>query len=108
MKRGSVVVLREPGSPASKSRPCIVVQNEASLAAATKITAVPLTSELSGVGDIRPLMAPSEMNGLRRMSEAQADWIFSFDISFLGTKIGEAEPEVMSQLDQALRRWLSL
>jgi mRNA interferase MazF len=108
VKRGEIVVFRESGSPASKSRPCIVVQRDATLPGATKITAVPLTSALSGVGDQRPLLVPTVENGLRRISEAQVDWIFSFETIHLGPQVGEVEPEVMKQVDEALRLWLDL
>ena len=108
MRRGAIVVFRESGSPASKSRPCIVVQRDATLPGASKITAVPLTSELSGVGDQRPVLVPTHENGLRRISEAQVDWIFSFETFHLGPQVGEVEPEVMQQIDAALRRWLDL
>lgn len=108
MKRGFIVLFRESNNPAAKSRPCVVVQRDVTLPGATKITAVPLTSELIGIADQRPVLIPSAQNGLRQASEAQVDWIFSFETARLGPTIGEAESDVMTKIDIALRRWLDL
>lgn len=108
MRRGSIVLFRETGSPAAKSRPCIVVQREVTLSGAAKITAVPLTSQLTGVPDHRPVVGPTAANGLRGISEAQVDWIFSFETARLGPEIGVTEPDVMLHIDRALRLWLDL
>ncbi len=108
MKRGSIVLFREPGSPASKSRPCVIVQHVATLSDTTKITAVPLTSHLSGRASQRPVLVPTERNGLRQASEAQTDWVFTFRVERLGPTIGEAETEIMPEIDNGLRLWLDL
>lgn len=108
MKRGSVVVFREQASPAAKSRPCVVVQRDVTLPGAAKITAVPLTTVLSGGDMRRPLLMPSLTNGLVHPCEAQIDWIFSFEVARLGRHIGETEAEAMEQIDSALRIWLNL
>lgn len=108
MKRGSVVLFRQAGSPASKSRPCVVVQRDVTLPGAAKITAVPLSSELIGVPHRRPVLVATPLNGLRSICEAQVDWIYSFDVSRLGPEIGEVGPEIMRQIDLALRTWLDL
>ena len=44
MMRGDIVLISEPGTPASKTRPCVIVQRDSSLEAATKLTVCPLTS----------------------------------------------------------------
>ena len=108
MKRGSVVIFRELISPATKARPCIVVQSDATLAASTKVIAVPLSTTIRNIPMARPLIAPSANNGLKMLCEAEVDWVFSFKRERLGSVIGELDTGVMQQIDAALRRWLDL
>lgn len=108
MKRGDIVVVREPGTPSSKGRPCVVVQRESSLGETSKITVCPLTSRLRGALGRRPVISPSTSNGLRKPCEVQFDWIYSHPTSRIGGHIGSLEPDILDQLDEALRRWLSL
>jgi mRNA-degrading endonuclease toxin of MazEF toxin-antitoxin module len=108
VKRGSVALFREANSPASKARPCIVVQSSATLAAATKIIAVPLSSTVRQIPVARPVVVPTAANGLRQLSEAQVDWVFSFRRDRFGPIIGEIDEVTMGQIDTALRRWLAL
>lgn len=108
MKRGAVVLIREPGTPAAKARPCVIVQRTASLAGATKVTVCSLTSILTGAEGQRPFVAPSADNGLRKPSEVEADWIYTHPVEYLGGVIGHLDPATMEQVDVALRRWLHL
>jgi mRNA interferase MazF len=108
MRRGDVVLVREPGSPASKARPCIVVQRESALAVADKATVCPLTSKLRGSAGERPFVAPTAQNGLRAPSEVQVDWIFTHRMDNMGEVIGKLDEPTMALIDTALRRWLDL
>ena len=108
MKRGDIVLVREPGTPAGKSRPCVVVQRESTLARTSKLTVVPLTSRLRGAQGDRPLVVPSPVNHLTAPCEAQFDWIYTHAEARIGKQIGVLEPEVLDEIDEALRRWLDL
>lgn len=108
MKRGSVAIFRETNSPAAKARPCIVVQSDATIAASTKVIAVPLSTTVRNIPIARPLISPSSHNGLRVECEAEVDWIFAFKRDRLGPVIGQIDEDVMSNIDAALRRWLDL
>ena len=108
MNRGDLVLVLESNSPASKSRPCVIVQRDSTLAAASKVTLCPLTSTLRGASGQRPSVAPSPENGLKKVSEVQADWVHSFPRDRLGSVIGRLDPPTMRSVDTALRRWLSL
>ena len=77
MKRGDLVLIREPGTPAAKPRPCVVVQRNSLIDVAAKITVCPPTSGLSGSARQRPFVAPDERNGLRVPCEVQVDWIYT-------------------------------
>ena len=108
MKRGDVVLIRQPGTPSSKPRPCVVVQRDVSLAGAMKVTVCPLTTQLRGVEAQRPFVAPDAGNGLRRPSEVQVDWLYTHPIGFLSAPIGSIDQATMREVDRALSRWLDL
>lgn len=108
MKRGDVVLIQEPGTPTAKARPCVIVQRESALAAATKITVCPMTSSLRGAAGQRPLVVPTRDNGLTRPSEVQVDWIYTHPREFIGPRIGTVDPATLEQIEMALRRWLNL
>lgn len=102
------MLVREPGTPAAKARPCIIVQRESALDVANKVTVCPLTSQLKGPAGQRPFVAPSVANGLRQPSEVQVDWVFTHPIEFIGDVIGSIDRPTLDGVDSALRRWLDL
>lgn len=108
MKRGDIVLVREPGTPASKARPCVVVQRSSSLPMAAKISVCPLTSRLRGARGQRPFVAPDPGNGLSKPSEVQVDWIYTHEIQYIGGQIGSVDEATLEQIGIALRRWLDL
>lgn len=108
VKRGDLVLLRAANSPASKPRPCVVVQRDSALAVADKLTICPLTSRLRGPAGERPFIAPSPENGLHVPSEVEVDWIFTYAADRVGGVIGRLDDATMTLVDQSLRRWLAL
>ena len=108
MKRGDLVLVREPGTPASKPRPCVVVQRDSALEVGAKITVCPLTSHLRGAVGQRPFVAPTAENRLRAPSEVQIDWIFTHPVERMGETIGKLDQATMATVDESLRRWLDL
>ena len=108
MKRGDVIIVREPNTPASKARPYVVIQRGSALEFATKVTGCPLTSVIRGTAGQRPFVAPTELNGLRRPSEVEVDWIFTHPIERIDGVIGSLDTPTMAVIDVALRRWLGL
>ena len=108
MKRGDLVLIREPNSPASKARPFVVVQRDSGLDDPTKITACPLTSRLNGLASQRPFVSPSSDNHLSKPSEIQIDWIYTHRIERVDGVIGCLDAATMDAVDRALRNWLHL
>jgi mRNA interferase MazF len=108
LKRGDLVLVREPASPAAKPRPCVIVQRDSAVSVAAKITVCPLTSQLRGAAGQRPSVAPTPENRLHVASEVQVDWIFTHPIERVGAVIGSLDVPTMDQVDHALRRWLGL
>jgi mRNA interferase MazF len=108
LKRGDIVLVREPATPAAKPRPCVIVQRDAALENPRKVTVCSLTTQLRGPAGQRPLVVPGAESGLRLPSEVQVDWVFTHPIDCIGHVIGRLDEETRDQVDIALRRWLDL
>ncbi len=115
MRRGDIVTVNlDParGSEASKSRPAVVVSNDAANATATRlgrgvITVVPVTSNTGRVYPFQVLL-PGDATGLRVDSKAQAEQIRSVAIERVGRQVGQLPLALLTQLDIAIRLHLSL
>src|SRR6202142_97772 len=115
MRRGEIVTVSlDPalGSEASKTRPAVVVSNDAANATATRlgqgvITVVPVTSNTARVYPFQVLL-PARQTGLPRDSKAQAEQVRSVAAERIGNRIGQLPAALLTELDQALRIHLSL
>jgi mRNA interferase MazF len=115
VRRGEIVrVSLDParGSEADKTRPAIVVSNDAASAAATRlgrgvITVVPVTSSTDRVYPFQVLL-PAHQTGLPRDSKAQAEQVRSIAVERVGQRVGRLPAALIAELDQALRVHLSL
>jgi mRNA interferase MazF len=115
MRRGDIVIVSlDPvlGSEASKTRPAVVVSNDAANATAARlgrgvITVVPVTSNSSRIYPFQTLL-PAGQTGLARDSKAQAEQIRSVAVRRIGERVGRLPAALMSELDQSLRVHLGL
>ena len=115
MRRGEIVTVNlDParGSEASKTRPAVVVSNDAANATATRlgrgvITVVPVTSNIAHIYPF-PVLLPAGQTGLPRDSKAQAEQTRSVAVERVGTRVGQLPAALITELDQALRVHLSL
>ena len=115
MRRGDIVTVSlDPvrGSEASKTRPAVVVSNDAANAAATRlgrgvVTVVPVTSSTRRIYPFQVLL-PADRTGLPRDSKAQAEQVRSVAVERVGRRVGQLPASLLIQLDQALRVHLSL
>jgi mRNA interferase MazF len=115
VRRGQIVIVRlDPtlGSEVSKTRPAVIVSNDAANAIATRlgrgvITVVPVTSNVTRVYPFQVLL-PARLTGLPRDSKAQAEQVRSVTVERIGHRLGQLPAALVSQLDQALRIHLSL
>jgi mRNA interferase MazF len=57
---------------------------------------------------VRIAVTPSPRNGLRKPSQLMVDRLFSVPIQAMRAVVGQLEPQVLIELDQALRGWLAL
>jgi mRNA interferase MazF len=115
VRRGEIVTVSlDParGSAASKTRPAVVVSNDAANATATRlgrgvITLVPVTSNTGRVYPFQVLL-PASLTGLPRDSKAQAEQVRSVAVERIGARVGQLPAALIAELDQALRLHLSL
>jgi mRNA interferase MazF len=115
MRRGEIVTVGlDPvrGSEASKTRPAVVVSNDAANATATRlgrgvVTVVPVTSNVARIFPFQVLL-PGAQTGLGRDSKAQAEQVRSVAVERVGNRVGALSPALLTELDRALRVHLSL
>ena len=115
MRRGEIVTVGlDPtrGSEASKTRPAVIVSNDAANATASRlgrgvITLVPLTSNTARVYPFQALL-PASLTGLPHDSKAQAEQVRSVAVERVGARIGQLPAALIADVDQALRVHLSL
>ena len=106
--RGSVVTMASPGVYSGKPRPAVVVQADRWLQAHPSVTLCPLTSTLRQASLVRIAVEPSRRNGLRKPSQLMVDKFFTVPTEAVGEVVGQLEPQVLVDLDLALRGWLEL
>lgn len=115
MLRGEIwMVDLEPvsGSEADKVRPAVVVTNDAANATAARlqrgvITVVPVTSNVKNLYPFQVLLM-AQRTGLPRDSKAQAEQVRSIAVGRIRSKVGVTPPDVLRDLDRALRLHLAL
>jgi mRNA interferase MazF len=96
----------------NKQRPAVIVSNDQANRRAEQlgrgvVTVVPVTSNVSRVLPFQVLLSESG-TGLDVASKAQAEQVRSVDVSRLTTRLGQALPAAVSDLDAALRLHLNL
>jgi mRNA interferase MazF len=115
MRRGDICVIHlDParGSEARKSRPAVIVSNDGANTTATRlghgvVTVVPVTSNVERVYPFQVLL-PASATGLATDSKAQAEQVRSVDVERVQRQVGTVPPDLLSQLDDALRLHLAL
>ena len=85
----------------SKPRPALVVHSDEFPYLPTVILAL-FTSELKGVGMLRPLFAPDAANGLRAPSDLMTDILISVPRDRVGGIVGRLSNADMGRAETAL------
>lgn len=111
MKRGEIYFAAlDPtrGAEIQKTRPVVVVSNNAANRSAAVVTVVPLTSNVERVFPFEVLL-PASRTGLTKDSKAMAQQVRTLDKARLNARsAGELQIEDMRLLDAALRLHLGL
>jgi mRNA interferase MazF len=115
MRRGDVYwVHLEParGSESNKTRPAVIVSNDAANRTAERVgagvvTVVPITSNIARVFPFQVLLTATDC-GLAADSKAQAEQVRAVAADRLGRRVGALPKTVLRQLDEALRTHLAL
>ena len=97
---------------ANKRRPAVLVSNDGANSTAAQlgrgvVTVVPITSNIDRVYPFQVLL-PSNQSGLGRESKAQAEQVRSISVERVMNKIGRVSPQLMHEIDEALRLHLAL
>ena len=97
---------------ANKRRPAVLVSNDGANSTAAQlgrgvVTVVPITSNIDRVYPFQVLL-PSDQSGLGRASKAQAEQVRSISVERVMDKIGTVPPQLMLEIDEALRLHLAL
>lgn len=106
MKRGEVWWVNfDPaiGGEVKKTRPAIIVSNDAANAHMNRVQVIPLTSN---VARIYPCECPVTVAG--KTSKAMADQIMTVSKKRLTTRLGSASPEDMESVERIIRVQLGL
>jgi len=74
----------------------------------TSAVLCPLTSTLRQAPLVRIDVEPSQRNVLRKPSQLMVDKLFTVPTEAVGEVVGQLEPQVLVDLDLALRGWLEL
>jgi len=108
VRRGAIVLAAGPGEFTAKPRPFVVVQSDLFNDAHESVSICPLTSNVTGNHLFRVAVDSSAGTGLDRESEIQVDKVQSLRRTRLVRQVGTVSATTMTQVDEALRRWLAL
>ena len=111
MRRGEIYFAAlDPtvGAEVQKTRPVVVVSNNAANRASSVVTVVPLTSNVARVFPFEVLL-PAARTGLAKDSKAMAQQVRTLDKARLNARpAGQLQPADAQALDAALRLHLAL
>jgi len=115
VRRGEIWLANlEPvqGAEANRRRSVLIVSNDRANARAAQLgrgvaTIVPVTSNVTRVLPFQVLL-PADRTGLQLDSKAQAEQMRSVDVTRLSARIARVPPDLVSELDEALRLHLDL
>lgn len=115
MERGDICLVElapTRGAEANKTRPAVIVSNDAANTTAARlghgvVTVVPITSNTDRVFPFQVLLLAAE-TGLARDSKAQAEQVRSVAVDRIADKRGRVPLAQLRELDQALRTHLAL
>ena len=111
MKRGEIYYANlspAVGSEIAKRRPVLIISNDINNRAATTVTILPITSNVSRVYPFEVLLQPSD-SGLPKLSKVQAQQVRTISKQRIsGDVVGSLREGLMQLVDAALKLHLAL
>lgn len=111
MKRGEIYFANlspSVGSEMDKRRPVLIVSNDANNSAATTVTILPLTSNITRVYPFEVLLNPED-SGLSKLSKIQPQQIRTISKQrILDDAVGNLSIELMELVNAAIKLHLNL
>ena len=107
MRRGDIVIVAPPGE-FGKPRPAVVVQADVFLEGHASVALCLLTTELVEAPLFRILVEPSRENGLRTISQIQADKVMSVRRERIRDSVGRLDEILLARLNRSLIAFLGL
>jgi mRNA interferase MazF len=86
----------------------VIVQSDLFNETHASVSVVPVTSTLVNAPLFRLAIEPSQLNGLRALSQVMVDKLTTVRRERIGASIGELEPETMMRVNRALALWLGI
>lgn len=100
MKRGDVVLVVLQGD-IGKPRPGVVVQADELGDATSSVLICPMSSDVTKLHRLRPVIEPTATNGLRLRSQIMTDKINALRRERVRRVLGTLDEEVIARLDSA-------
>jgi mRNA interferase MazF len=107
MKRGEIWTAAASADYASKPRPVVILQDDR-FDATNSITICGLTASDAEAPLARPLVQPSQQNGLRQTSRLMVDKITTLPRARLRDRVGRLTDSDIDRLNQAIIVFLGL
>lgn len=110
IRRGDVVIASlDPavGSEAAKTRPVVVVSNDAANRSSPLVTVVPITSRMVPIFDFQVVL-PRDETGLAKDGRAQCEQVRAISVDRISGRVGNIGVERLAEVDEALRLHLDL
>ena len=107
MKRGEVWVFAGGGDYTGRPRPAVILQAD-QFADTESVTICAFTSTILSAPIARPLVEPSQLNGLDAPSEPMVDKITTVRRTRLRSRLGQLADEDMVRLERAMLVFLGL
>ena len=101
LSRGDVVIAAFPGE-LGKRRPAVILQADELLTTYTTALACPFTTHLLDAPLLRPLVQPTEENGLQHLSQMMVEKITPIRKEVIAQRVGHLSIHDMTRLEAAL------
>ncbi len=107
MKRGDIWTVSGGTKYTGKPRPAVVVQDD-TFDATASVTVCPFTTDATDAQLIRPLVTPSNQNGLSKPSRVMVDKVSTVPRHNFGVGLGRLDDDEVARISVGLTRFLGL